>query len=234
MSAPQAKSKTRANSDVDPIFEAIAVGLLSSRLADSDELQITAATIAEWKSNPGNQEKMQNLITVFEWQSQLVAAQGRSRSNFALLEVRHDPNSKPETIRKAATEILKISFDPGRRRPSRSTTPPPHITEGAGAATSSTRPAPSGSRNSSSAAPASSACAAPPSNLALPTNAADIVTLLSKNVKCSTAVGSNKPAPSTSLSSASESSAPAPVPAFRAPLVRLAHAHPLASTIQTA
>ena len=103
--------KSDSSQTIDEIFETIALGMLMGKLADERQPQFSATRIAAWKADPANQEKMLNLITVFHWQAQLVAAQAQTESVFALVEVMRDLDSKPETRRKAATQILGMACD---------------------------------------------------------------------------------------------------------------------------
>ena len=105
MSACASKKST---SSIDPIFESICRGELAHRLYSGDP-KFSAAAIAAWQADPVNQRRMELFRAAFEMQGQLMAAKARTDAVANLLRIIHDPESGPETVRKACCEILKMS-----------------------------------------------------------------------------------------------------------------------------
>ena len=104
----QHSAKPSANAAIDPIFEAACRGNIAA-LLDREDPRCSAGVMAAWHGDPVNQRKLDQLRALFESQAKLLAAQARTEVIFGLLAVIRSETSKPEVIRKACLDLLKMS-----------------------------------------------------------------------------------------------------------------------------
>jgi hypothetical protein len=90
----------------DPIFEAICQGELFAQLA---QRKFSAGAIANWQGDPTNLAKLQKFLEAFELQAQVLTSRARNQALLTLMSLFHNPESKPETIRKACADVLKTA-----------------------------------------------------------------------------------------------------------------------------
>lgn len=113
--------------DSESLLDQLVAGALGPLSRLRDTVDLTLDQVSEWIVQPANRQRIANLVTLLDAQTQLIICQQRLVAVARLVEVARGAPGY-ETVRRACADLLKIRLvDPYRedKRPVRMPPPPP-------------------------------------------------------------------------------------------------------------